>query len=1133
MVHLTEIPSSSSSNNYQYDVFLSFRGVDTRLGFVSHLHKALKDANLATFLDDADIESGEPLKPELESAIKSSRASIIVLSKNYASSTWCLDELVLILEQNRDFNQIVIPIFYHVKPTHIRKLKRSFGDAMAKHKREMKAERNAEKKAQWAQKMELWKSALTKVVGLKGENVKGRLETEFLEDIVKEVHHRLGRPLKTTLPLLIGMENSTRFITSWLEDGSSQTADILTILGMGGIGKTTLAKHFYGLHCYNYTSSFIEDIGRKCAQSNGLLDVQKQLCDDISKTSSIQVHGVSGYTSNIENALAQKKVLLILDDIDSLDQLDALLGKRGFFSGSKVIITTRDASLVKSCALLKTKVKPKYTECTLKGLSEDASLELLCHHAFTCNRPNEDYEEVSKKLARYCEGHPLALEHLGKLLHNQSVGEWEDRIDKLKTETDSHVEKVLQMSFDSLSSLKDKNLFKHIACFFVGINRDFTETILKACDVYTSSGIKNLVDKCLLCIGRKNEFMMHRLIQDMGRDLVRQESPEKPWERSRIWCHEESFEVLKRKKGTENILGLTLDLRMLKKCNWSFELNTDALSKMDSLMLLQLDYVQMSGSYENFPKELRWLCMRGFPLKSIPLDLPMENLIVLDMSYSKIESFGTMYYDRPQKPRKRQKTSTGSCSKDKQLLGSLKILDLSFCEKLCSLGGFFELPALERLIVGNCKSLIRVCESIEHCVELVLIDLSNCKKLKNLPALGKLRKLETLLIDDCDLHKLPIKMRDVESREMLKVKSSDIDRRTSTSAIVMNIPKDLKSSVISLPSSLIKLSLVNNNLYNESFPMDFSCLSKLKYLYLDGNPIVSMPSCVRTLPRLNKLSMGNCKMLQTVEHPPCTIKVLSLESTYSYKPLLQKIVFDPKMSSLSLLAAGNLLASSSFEIEGMVKIQPLASVEETVLHSLGWADLEGIKEMILETSCHPRRGLETSKTQMYYEFGIFSTIYGGESMPNWIGHKTRERSISITIPSSPKKLRGLNFCYVQRFQNPRFEHPSVTSECGIGVVYDDGNTAEEEEEEEDPLSYYKSWNHIIGGDLYAFQVSGKREYNLHYMRFFYGYSNTLFGEFSLFTPDNFLYRERRVLFKAFSKRRVTYIVGGAPEDATE
>lgn len=166
--------SSLSSNDKKYDVFLSFRGIDTRNSFTAHLYKSLKEANIETFLDDEEIETGLKLKPELENAIKASRSSIIVLSDNYASSTWCLQELVLILQQNRISNHYVSPIFYNVEPTNIRKQEGSFGDAMAMYKQRMEKETNAEKKDELAHEIEIWGNALTEVADLKGKDAKNR-----------------------------------------------------------------------------------------------------------------------------------------------------------------------------------------------------------------------------------------------------------------------------------------------------------------------------------------------------------------------------------------------------------------------------------------------------------------------------------------------------------------------------------------------------------------------------------------------------------------------------------------------------------------------------------------------------------------------------------------------------------------------------------------------------------------------------------------------------------------------------------------------------------------------------------------------------------------------------------------------
>ncbi|XP_076925287.1 disease resistance protein RUN1-like [Bidens hawaiensis] len=291
---------------------------------------------------------------------------------------------------------------------------------------------------------------------------------------------------------------------------------------MGGIGKTSLAKHVFQLHSSKfYKSSFIEGVDRRCnEQFTGLIDLQKQLHGDISKKIPLAIHDVSIYTTKIEKALTREKVFIVLDDIGSLDQLDALLRNKGLHPGSKIIITTKDASLTK-----------RRREVLLNGLDEHASLELLCIHAFTSHTPKDGYEEVSEKLVKYCEGHPLALEVLGKLLHKRDVAYWEECLKGLKKEPHS--------------------------------DRDLTETILNACDMETRYRITNLFDKCLLSTdGNIKYLMMHSLIQDMGRNLVRQEYLTKPWKRSRLWCHEESFRVLKQEKDTENILGLELKPRL-------------------------------------------------------------------------------------------------------------------------------------------------------------------------------------------------------------------------------------------------------------------------------------------------------------------------------------------------------------------------------------------------------------------------------------------------------------------------------------------------------------------------------------------------------------------------------------------
>lgn len=309
----------------------------------------------------------------------------------------------------------------------------------------------------------------------------------------------------------------------------------------------------------------------------------------------------------------------------------------------------------------------------------------------------------------------------------------------------------------------------------------------------------------------------------------------------------------------------------------------------------------------------------------------------------------------------------GSCSKTKPLLESLKILDLSFCEQLRSLYGFCELPALERLIVKNCTSLIEVCESVEQCGELVFVDLSYCNEFRNVAkTIDKLKSVKTLLLVGCNLGELSFMVRDMDSLKLLNTNNIDINSQTSSTAIVEAIPRYLKSLAISFLGSLVSLLLKDNNLSNESFPMDFSSLSMLKELYLDGNPIVSMPNCVRRLPRLELLSMDDCEMLMSIDQPPPTLTGLSFGSSKgNYLPLLLKILFDPEMSPLNLSVNFHELPHSSILIEGVVKIQPMAGVEETLLRSLGWSNLEFVKKRRVTTSIFIPTEPKESESQVF------------------------------------------------------------------------------------------------------------------------------------------------------------------------
>lgn len=149
---------SHVTHSWTYDVFLSFRGEDTRNNFTGHLHRNLIQRGIKTFID-YELRRGEEVSPALLKAIEESRISIIVFSENYATSTWCLDELVKILECKELKQQMVWPIFYKVDPSDVRNQRGSFGKALVKHERKFKDNK---------EKVKIWRAALTKAANLSG-----------------------------------------------------------------------------------------------------------------------------------------------------------------------------------------------------------------------------------------------------------------------------------------------------------------------------------------------------------------------------------------------------------------------------------------------------------------------------------------------------------------------------------------------------------------------------------------------------------------------------------------------------------------------------------------------------------------------------------------------------------------------------------------------------------------------------------------------------------------------------------------------------------------------------------------------------------------------------------------------------
>ncbi|MCH79878.1 TMV resistance protein N-like [Trifolium medium] len=679
----------------EHGVFLSFRGEDTRASFTSHLYASLQNAGLKVFRDDDSLKRGDHISTSIHLAIQKSQITVIVFSRNYADSQWCLEELVKIMDCRRALGQVVLPVFYDVDPSEVRHQTGEFGKAFQSllnrlsnkkgiHHRVGKAvryllnslsiykEESPDQVLRWS-----WRAALREAAGLAGFVVlNARNESEAIKDIVEKVTQLLDKTDLFVANNPVGVETRVRDMIQLLDIEHSNDVLLLGMWGMGGIGKTTIAKAIYNKIGRNFGArSFLANIREVWEKNDGQVSLQQQLLFDICKETTTKIQNIEAGKITLKDRLCGKRVLLILDDVSTLDQLNALCGSRKWFgSGSRIIITTRDMHILRG-----NRVDQIYT---MKEMDESESIELFSWHAFKQEMPREDFVGISRNVVEYSGRLPLALEVLGSYLIDRGIIEWKCILDKLKKIPNDQVHKKLKISYDGLNDDLEKEIFLDIACFFIGMDRNDVIHILNGCELHAEIGINVLLERSLVTVDDRNRLGMHDLLRDMGREIIREESPKEPEERSRLWFSKDALNVLSEQTGTKVVEALALMLpRANAKC-----FSTKAFKKMTRLRLLQLAGVQLDGDFEYLSRNLRWLSWNGFPLTCIPTSFYLGNLVSIELENSNIKLLW----------------------KETQRLENLKILKLSHSHYLTQTPNFSNLPNLEQLVLSDCPMLSEI-----------------------------------------------------------------------------------------------------------------------------------------------------------------------------------------------------------------------------------------------------------------------------------------------------------------------------------------------------------------------------------------------------------------------------------------
>ena len=277
--------------------------------------------------------------------------------------------------------------------------------------------------------------------------------------------------------------------------------------------------------------------------SNPYFNYKKKLLTDITWMNDKDLNDVDEGINVIKKKLRHKKVLIVVDDVDSLSQLKYLVPHRDWTGrGSRIIITTRDKHL-----LLEHEVDAIYE---VQGLDFEESINLFSLYAFKQSCPKQGYEELSQHIVNYAEGLPLALKVFGSSLHGRMISEWEDVSDKQKQVPLKEIHDVLKISLDRLDN-ETKNIFLDISCFFEGQERELASRILDGAEL----AMTILYDKSLLTFSN-NKLMMHPLVRQMGQEVVCQKYPKEPGKQSRLWRSKDVHRIWSKNEVRAKYLNL-------------------------------------------------------------------------------------------------------------------------------------------------------------------------------------------------------------------------------------------------------------------------------------------------------------------------------------------------------------------------------------------------------------------------------------------------------------------------------------------------------------------------------------------------------------------------------------------------
>ncbi|CAN1770960.1 Disease resistance-like protein DSC1 [Linum perenne] len=844
-------PPHPYTGEWEYDVFLCFRG-DTRNNFMSHLERAMRAKKIKVFVDTM-LQVTQDID-ELLQILERTAVSVVIFSGKFADSSWCLDEVYTIAQSVEKLGHRAIPVFYDVDSATVAGDYHWFHDLKAVFlscfrtcflptatpyaKTIAGLDAIQEKKDEWMKSLK----AVASNTECTSESFPN--EAKLVEEVVAKATMTLASMSSgIEFNKLVGMNSRVFDVERMLAmDEHSSTIRIVGLWGMGGLGKSTLARTCYErlkrVNDKEMRFHFIDKINETYDKPYLIEALVQELYSTLLSESRLTRGDVNvGYR---RARLRRSKVFVVLDDVQTPSQLEQLLLGEAlslvklFASGSRIIITTRDKMVLE---YVKAEMYP------VENLNDDESLQLFKMNAFqpVDHFISHDWNSLSHRVTSYCKGNPLALKVLAGTLLYKDKAYWGSFLRKLSEIQEPEIHHVLRRSYGELEK-DDKRLFLDIACFFYGTLKSLLIKYMETSYTSSYSRVQDLIDKSLLISNTDNvqgeAVVVHGLLREMAWNIVTEEENIK--NRTRFKDSDDVRNLLtipEVKDGIRETQGIQLDLSKAGDMN----LKPNAFRGMESLRWLGFAWPKcvgygnlkikfLDGELSYLPNELRGLYWDQFPSSSsLPSGFSPQKLAYLILNGSPIHK---------------------CWERDQPKLEHLLLLSLSDCRNLTTVPNLTSSCNLEHILLRGCKTLTDIPATIQSLERLVRLDARDCQNLVNVPSSIESKFLMQLLLSNCpNLTRCP----EVDSPEFQALDLDGTPINSLPSSSIYNVKQD---GMVSLYGpNVTHFPHFSNRL--ELIRLRKTAITSIEF---DGDE--SLPEMLP--PNLNVLKANNCGSLQAL-----------------------------------------------------------------------------------------------------------------------------------------------------------------------------------------------------------------------------------------------------------------------------